>query len=58
MGSEEFYLSRVEEPRFFRAQDDIPEGAVCCECERPIKEGQVISEEHEGVFVHEECVTP
>ncbi len=56
MGSEEFYLSRVEPPNWYEAPSNIQiEGEATCKiCGEPILPGQIITDWEEEYF-HEDC---
>jgi len=54
MGSEEFYLSRVEPPNWYKAPPEF--GYGCDICREPIRPGQIICES-EGEYLHEDCLT-
>jgi len=54
MNTEEFYLSRVEPPQWFKAPSNIDD--TCRICGERIRPGQKICESDEQ-YVHEDCLT-
>lgn len=51
--SEQFYLSRVEPPQWFKAPSNVED--TCRICGEAIQPGQIIGESDEQ-YVHEDCL--
>ena len=57
MNTEEFYLSRVEPPQWFKAPSNID--AFCDECGKPIRPGDLIRQIDDAGndYIHQDCLT-
>ena len=52
--SDEWMMSRVEQPEWFCAPDSMPD--KCIACGQPIRVNEIITEWDMFSFVHERCI--